>query len=408
MFRKILEWLRGRVQVQIGGLSPERFLNLCAGNGLILRGLRKSPEGYQCWMLLPEYREARRLARKARATVRVRRKAGLPFLLFRHRKRKAFAAGILLALGLLWSFSLFLWDIRIEGNTRYTDDSIRSFLSEKGIGCGMPMDAIACEEIEAVLRNQYPQITWVSAQISGVRLTIQVKENFGLLEVPEEDGTPSDLVAEADGVITGIVTTSGIPQVSAGEQVTQGQVLISGRIPLYDDSETLIRYQEVSASGTVTAQIQVPYAWERSLFLETNRVVSRRLKGVGLRLGSRQVSAGSPVGAGAMQYRLTEYYTPRLFDSFVLPVTLELTTEYTYEVQVRRMTEAEQAQAAEQALAEQTVLWEEQGYRVARTDLQRSADAFQLTVSGTVILEGPLGVSQPLEALPEERPEAAD
>ncbi len=57
IFRKLLEWLRDRVQIKIGGLSPERFLNLCAGSGMVLRGLRKTPDGYQCWMILPEYRE---------------------------------------------------------------------------------------------------------------------------------------------------------------------------------------------------------------------------------------------------------------------------------------------------------------------------------------------------------------
>lgn len=401
MLRKCWEWLRGRVLVQVGGLSPERFFNLCAGNGLVLRKLRKTPDGYLCWMLLPEYRKARRLARKAKATLRIQRKSGLPFFLFRHRKRKAFGAGILLALALLWAASLIVWDIRIEGNTRYTDDSIRNFLRENGVDCGRAVEEIDCQAIEAALRNQYPQITWVSAQISGVRLIIQVKENFGLLEIPESDTSPADLVADRSGVITEIVATSGIPQVKAGEQVAEGQVLISGRIPLYNDSAELIRYQEVAAGGTVTAQVQIPYSWERSVFQEENRILSRRLKGVSLRLGSRQVSLGGGVGAGEMQFRLTDFYTPCLFDSFVLPVTLAVTSQVTYETRVSRMTEEEQLQAAEQALAEQAARWEEEGYQVVETDLKLTADAFMIYVSGSVTLEGPFGISQPLTALEE-------
>ena len=79
-------------------------------------------------MSLPEYREARRLAKKAKATLRIQRKMGLPFFLFQQRKRKAWAAGFLLALGLLYAASLFLWDIQLEGNTRYTDDIILSLI----------------------------------------------------------------------------------------------------------------------------------------------------------------------------------------------------------------------------------------------------------------------------------------
>ncbi len=402
MLRKGWEWLRGRVLVEIGGLWPERFLNLCAGGGLTLRGLRQTEGGYQCWMLLPEYRRARRLARKSKTTLRIQRKEGLPFFLFRHRKRKAFAAGMVLALALLGAASLFLWDIQMEGNLRYTDDTIRSFLRETGVDCGMRMSQVDCPALEAALRNQYPQITWVSAQISGSRLILQMKENDGLLEIPEPAAGPSDLVAERDGVVTEIVATNGIPQVKAGEEVSQGQVLISGRIPLYDDSENLIRIQEVAASGSIAARSQVPYSWERSVFWEESQVISRRPVGASLLLGSYSASAGSPSGAGPLQFRLTEYHTLWLSDSFSLPVTWAVTWEATCQIRLRRMTEAEQDLAAEEALAKQQALWEEQGYQVVETSLERTADAFTLRVEGTVTLEGPLGISQPLEETPEE------
>ena len=44
MLRKVWEWLRGRVLVQVSGRRPERFLNLCAGGGLALRQVKATAE----------------------------------------------------------------------------------------------------------------------------------------------------------------------------------------------------------------------------------------------------------------------------------------------------------------------------------------------------------------------------
>ena len=401
MFRKFMDWFRGRVLVYVSGLSPERFLNLCARNGFVLRDLKKTGEGYECIMSLPEYREARRLAKKAKATLRIQRKMGLPFFLFQQRKRKAWAAGFLLALGLLYAASLFLWDIQLEGNTRYTDDIIRSYLKANGITYGMPMDSIVCEEIEKALRNEYTNITWVSAQISGVKLKIQIKENFGLLEAPQKDLTPKDVVADKDGVITEIITRSGIPQAAAGDAVTQGQVLISGRIPLIDDSGETVSYQEVPADGTIIAQTEIPYAWQRSIFEETRRVTKTRLKGLALILGNNRAAIGGGAQPGEMKYRMTEYYTPCLFDNFVLPITLETTLEYTYETEVRKLTEEEQKEKMEAAFLEKAEEWKKEGYTVVEKNLNLSEGSFLLTVNGTVVLEGPMGKESPLAVTPE-------
>ncbi|WP_434311754.1 sporulation protein YqfD [Hominifimenecus sp. rT4P-3] len=401
MFRKIIDWFRGRVLVRVSGLSPERFLNLCAGNGFVLRELKKTGEGYECIMSLPEYRKARRLAKKAKATLRIQRKIGLPFFLFRQRKRKAFAAGFLLAIGLLYAASLFLWDVQVEGNGHYTDDIIRSFLKENGIHYGMRMDSIVCEEIEKALRNEYTNITWVSAQISGVKLKIQVKENFGLLKAPEKDLTPKDVVADKDGVITEIITRSGVPKATAGDTVTQGQVLISGRIPLIGDSGETIGYEEVPADGTIVARTEVPYTWQRSIFEETRRVTKTRLKGLAFNVFGNRAAVGGGPQAGEMQYRITEYHTPCLFDNFLLPLTLESTFEYTYETELRKLTKEEQQKKAEEAFFEQEALWKEEGFTVVEKQLQILEEPFQLTVTGTVTLEGPLGQESPLEALPE-------
>ena len=106
---------------------------------------------------------------------------------------------------------------------------------------------VDCPGIVKNIREEYNDIVWVSASVDGSRLKIQIKENEDTLlgsadnvenretETENDDKAkgivsdelhPTDLIASADGVITSIVTRSGIPQVHAGDQVKKGDILV--------------------------------------------------------------------------------------------------------------------------------------------------------------------------------------
>ena len=84
----------------------------------------------------------------------------------------------------------------------------------------------------------------MSASIDGSRLKIQIKENEDTFQ-EEMQGTeevsekPTDLIAEEDGVITGIITRSGVPQVHIGDSVKKGDLLVLGRIDVTDDGKII-------------------------------------------------------------------------------------------------------------------------------------------------------------------------
>ena len=87
------------------------------------------------------------------------------------------------------------------------------------------------------MRTSFPEITWVSARVSGTRLLIHIKENEVLSTIPEKDETPCDIVASQPGIITSMVVRQGVAQVCVGDQVEEGQVLVSGRVPIIGDNE---------------------------------------------------------------------------------------------------------------------------------------------------------------------------
>ena len=95
----------------------------------------------------------------------------------KNRKRKLYGAGLVSFFVLLYTLSLFIWDITFLGNYHYTDNTLTKFLNDQGIACGILKKGIDCDQLEGVIRTYFPEITWVSARVSGTRLIIQVKDS---------------------------------------------------------------------------------------------------------------------------------------------------------------------------------------------------------------------------------------
>ena len=266
-------FFKGGVQAEITGLGRERFFNIAARRELFVTGIGTDRDGHVLfWTTGEDYKKMKPAARKAGVRLFLRKKYGLPFFLFRNRKRKPLAAGFICFFLLLYGLSFFIWDISFEGNLRFTDQTLLHYMETLPVACGMRKSAVSCEELEESLRNQFAEITWVSAEIKGTRLTVRIKENEAMLSPVEPDRTPCDLTAEKDGVIERCVVRNGLLKVRAGDPVAAGDLLVAGTIPIYDDSENLVSSHEIRADAEVYAR--TVYEMEKKLPL-TYEVKSR-------------------------------------------------------------------------------------------------------------------------------------
>ena len=186
--------LGGYVRIRIQGYSPERFLNLCNFKGLDPWEIRCHEGDYELNLTLKGFRQIRPLVRKAGVRLVILEKRGLPFFLYKHRRRKLWVLGFGSFFILLYVMSLFLWEIEFQGNVRYSDDTLARCLKGQEIACGIPKSRIDCEKLEHELRSAFPEITWVSAQLSGPRLLIRIRENEAVSQPAEDEGEPADLV----------------------------------------------------------------------------------------------------------------------------------------------------------------------------------------------------------------------
>lgn len=323
MMRWLIHMWQGYLWVQVFGEAPERFFNLCRMQEIELWNLRRGEEGCFCCMTVEGLKRSKYLLRKAGLRLRICRKAGLPFFLYRNRKRKLSAFALLLFAGLLAGMTLFIWDISFEGNHRYTDEMLLDYLREQKIDFGKIKYRISCEELEERLRLDFPDITWVSARVEGTRLVVQLRENRLLGEKAEEKERelPCDLVAEKAGVIVKMQVRSGLPKVKVGETVEEGQLLVEGRVPIVNDAKEEVREQEVVADAEIFARCESQYEESFSLLHEERSWTGRERRGIYLRLFRKAFVWMLPKPQNSDWEVTTQLQSLCIWERFVLPVS---------------------------------------------------------------------------------------
>ena len=408
MIRSFVRWLRGYVRLCVAGYSPERFLNMCCFHQLFIWGLEPTGKGYGMYMSISDFRKLKPLVRKTHTKVTLEGRYGFPFFLARYRKRKLFFAGLFLCAVLLRGYSLFILDIHFEGNVRYPDTTLAEFLESEGVAPAMLRSRVDCPGIVKAIRKEYNDIVWVSASIDGSRLKIQVKENEDTF--PEEETSageekPVDLIASADGVITEIVTRSGVPLVHVGDAVKKGDILVLGRVEVVNDSQEVIGYQYHSSDADVFADTQIEYTDTLDLTYQEKVYDGKKKYQPFLRLADWTVSVGSIRNKYEHSERVTEETQIRLGENFYLPFSYGMKSVKSYSLVERKYTEEEARQLLSLDFKRFCEDLEEKGVQIRGNDVKIHLYENSATASGTLFLNERITEESDTEILTVERKE---
>lgn len=398
---KISRWRDGYVLARLeeresGCGSAERFLNLCRARGIDLWDIRPSETGLEVCMAAGGVRACREPLRKAGVRLRILKKRGLPFALRRGRKKKGFLAGLAACGLILWGLSLFIWDIEIEGERMYSQDTLIRYLDSRDVRCGVPKSRLDADSLEEWLRSDFPEITWVSAQISGTRLLIKIKENEGLLSVPELEKEPRNIVAEKDGIVTDIVVRSGRAQVKAGEEVKAGQVLISGVLPVTDDSGQVVKVNLTAADGEVKARTVQTYGEDFEYLRREEPLTGKVRRGIFLRVGGFAARLQMPGREGTLWKTALEERQLQLTGNFFLPVWWGTICSREYVPYERPWTEEEEEAAKEGVIRKFTENLVEKGVQIEENNARIVENDSGFRVEGRAVLLEPIGVGRPI------------
>lgn len=242
---------KGNVRIRVTGREPERFFNLCGHHNITLWDVTEHQGCFEMSLLPEDFFRLLPIRRKSGVRIRIQKKQGLPFFYRRSLKRKAFFIGIFLCLAGLYILSQFIWNIHVEGNYANSTQTILNSLDAAGIHHGIWKKRVDCSQTASYLREQFPNLTWVSAKIEGTQLVLAVKENVDGYVIEEKADDPQNLVAKKEGTVVRIITRNGIPQVLPGDTCQAGDILVKGEIPLVNDSGETYDYSYVHADADI-------------------------------------------------------------------------------------------------------------------------------------------------------------
>lgn len=275
-------YMNGYITISIRGSRSERLINLSINQGIILRDIRRFDNTAYMKVDIEGFKKLRPLARRTRCRVKIEKKAGIPFFIYRLTIRKGFVAGAVMFVFLLYLLSSFVWFVEIVGTEETDSQEISEISGELGLKPGAFKNTLDLEKIsnEIVLRS--PDISWAGIEITGTRAKVEIVKKVKGSAPGEEEY--SHIIASKDGLITDIMVISGMAEAAVGDTVTIGQILISG-ILRPDISE--FEVEEENASDESRAQ---------ESFFRARGTVKARVWYEGLGISTLQVKKYEPTG----------------------------------------------------------------------------------------------------------------
>lgn len=323
--------LGGYCCINVSGAGKERFLNLCKNKKILIWNLSRTQDSYRFYVSFKAYKMLEEIREKSNTHIKIEGKYGLPFFLYRHKKRKIFFAGIFLCGSMIFFLSLFIWEIRIIGTESYTEDEIRSYLTEQNIHTGLLKRKIDCAVLEENIREDFDRTAWVSCDLEGTLLTVHVKESLNIEDTNKNrEEIANDIVALKDGVITSIITRNGTPLVKQGMEVKKGDTLISGIIYYYNDYDELLETSKISADGDVKAETIYHYEETFPLFYYEKQHTNQISKEYTIFISGHPLPVIGKDVAFQKYDTVINIYPLKIGTSFYLPLSLQIKRHMAY------------------------------------------------------------------------------
>lgn len=385
----LLRYLSGYVCVELTGYATERFLNLCTNHDINLWNMDHKEDTYTFCMSLEDFRKIRPMVKKTRTKIRITKRCGLPFFLYRYRKRKMFLLGLLLCVGIVYAFSCYVWNIEICGNSTLSDDTVYRYLESEKIRVGTAKGKVDCEKLEAKIRQHFSNVIWTSVRLEGTKLTVDVKENLITQEPQEKQETETeeaqDLVADKDAVILSIVTRNGTPKVKAGDKVKKGKALVLGRIDIYNDAKEIAGYQYCKADADIVAQTSYPYRYEVPTLVQKKAYTGKEKKRYSFWYRNKYIG----LYQNGISYRFYDKESEKeqlcVMENFYLPFYIQTDIYREYQMKNHKIDKKEAKKMAADNLELFLSKLEEKGLQIIEKNVMMDKEKISYIFQGTVL-----------------------
>lgn len=400
MLKRLIDFTKG---TRILYASKENFTvlaNLMMKNEIKYEKQKKHNEGFSFVLSEWSYLILKSVAESENLPLTLKRK-GIPQLIFRYRKRVGALVGAILFLVLCKLSTMYVWDVRVEGNERISDSEIIENLKTLGFGVGSNIKKTDYYEIchELLLLND--ELSWVSVNMEGTGATVKVMERDKKGD-KADNGTPSNIVARFDGEIVRTVTESGTLEVGAGQTVKAGELLINGVVKVGQGDSG--RFVLVRSKGSIYAKtnrvfrVEVPLSSVQSVIKKQN-VAKKTVNFFGKTLKLKENSSISPDKCDIIEVnkRLVlfegfghgfEIALPITFKTVYVPKYEEIFVTYT-EDEALKIAMAEMSEQVNEELKDAELLSKTEGHYI---DSGVLVLVWDITCIEDIACESPIGI----------------
>ncbi len=245
------------------------------------------------------------------------------------------------------------------------------------------------------MRAGFGDIIWASAKLEGTMLIIDVQENLATNQQAEakqeEDGTPTDLVADKEAVIYSILTRKGTPKVEKGIHVKPGDLLVEGKNPVLNDAKEVASYQYCVSDADILGITEYPYQDSFPLQYDDKSFSGSQSETFGVRIFQKQLKIPHISHKFESYDTITDEYDVKIGETFYLPLVLIKETRKEYKIVPKQYHPSKAKQLAKENLESFCKELTEKGVQIIENNVMIVTDGKKCTASGILKVIEPIG-----------------
>lgn len=318
MATKIPEhYIKGYVRIKIEGYFIEKFINICTNRNIRIWNIKKESDSILYANInIKDFKDIRKIANKTKCRVKIKSKKGVPFIINKYKKRKAFIVVLIVISILIFMSSNFIWNIEVKGNNKISKDEIINLLKDEGIEIGKLKNKINTKKIIEDIRLKREDIAWVGIRINGTNAKVEVVETEEKPEIIDENEY-CNIISDKEAIIVKATADNGTLLVESGDVVKKGTLLIGGWI---EGKYTGTRY--VHAKGSISAKVLYTKTAKVNLKQIKRQKTGKSEKKYGIKLNNFQINLYKSLSKFKNYDTIYNNKQIKIFSDFYIPVSI--------------------------------------------------------------------------------------
>ena len=318
---KAIQYLSGYVDIVIEGYYIERFINICKKRNITIWNLKRNKNTMLFFNVrIKEFKEVCKIVKQLNCKLKIRSKKGLPFLMYKYKKRKTFAILLIIVVFIIGLSSMYVWNVDIIEENNQELPNIRQDIEEAGIKLGTLKSKINSKEIINKIRLKRNDVAWMGIEKKGTNIIVKLVKADQKPEIVDTNEY-CNIVSDKTGVITKINAQNGTANVKVGDTINKGDILINGWM---EGKYTGIRY--VHAKGEIEAKVWYTKNKKIPYILTQTRETGNQENKYSLKINNFEINFLKKYSKFEIYDTIETDSKFRIFSDFYLPISVVKTT----------------------------------------------------------------------------------